>query len=346
MPRLIWLFLSILVLMLVGVIYQRVGARNDRRRYLRQGRFIEIGQGCRLFVSEMGTGGPTVVFESGIAAPCQNWLRMQQAVSGFARTLSYDRGGLGWSTRAMSQRTPANLVRELRILLQEANVPPPYVLVGHSFGCLVMRRFAADHPEEVAGVVLVDAMRPEEWPPLNNSRRGMLRYFWRLTFVGLTMATFGISRVIVTSLFHRSGRVSRAFSWICGPRAMHVLDRVTCEIGKMPREVWPIVAAHWSDTGFYHGIAAHLHDIPKSIAETVASNPIEGVPVVMLTAGTAEPLSPEELRRIGSDTQQVIASKSGHWIHLDEPDLVLDAIRGIVEQRAGHLLEEVGAQRY
>jgi pimeloyl-ACP methyl ester carboxylesterase len=346
MARLLWLFLSIPILMLVGFIYQRVGALKDRRRYLGQGRIIEIGQNCRLYVSEMGAGGPTVVFESGVAAPCQNWLRMQQAVSSFTHTLSYDRGGLGWSSRAVSERTPSNLVRELRILLQKAQVPPPYVLVGHSFGCLVIRRFAVDHPEEVTGVVLVDAMRPEEWPPLDNSRRGMLEHCWRLSFVGLFMAKLGISRVLTTSLFHRSGRMSRAFSRVCGPRAMRVLDRVTCEIEKMPREVWPIVAAHWSDTGFYRGIAAHLHDIPKSIAETDASNPIEGVPVIMLTAGNAKPLSTEGLSRIGTDTQQVMAWKSGHWIHLDEPDLVLEAIRGMVQPSANPVPEEVEALRY
>jgi hypothetical protein len=100
----------------------------------------------------------------------------------------------------------------------------------------------------------------------------------------------------------------------------------------MPGEVWPIVAAHWASPKFYRGLAAHLEAVPATVAEMHEAEAIGGVPVVLLTPGTAEPLSSEELRRIGTGALQVIAERSGHWVHLDEPQLVVDTIRGIVEQ--------------
>ena len=88
-------FASVVVLIAAGVLYQRVGARRDRLRYTDLGRWVDIGSGCRLYLLEKGSGGPTVLFESGIAATNLNWCRIQEMVSQFTHTASYDRGGLG-----------------------------------------------------------------------------------------------------------------------------------------------------------------------------------------------------------------------------------------------------------
>jgi pimeloyl-ACP methyl ester carboxylesterase len=341
MHRLLWLFLPLLALPVVGVLYQRLGALKDKRRYLGLGTLIDLGEGRRMYLSQMGTGGPTVVFESGIAATSQNWMHLQQSVSSFARTAAYDRIGLGWSSESASERTPSNIVRELRLMLSRAGIPPPYVLVGHSFGGLVVRRFATEHPGEVVGVVLVDAMRTEDWPPVNPAQSPMLERTLRLTGIAVPIARFGLARLAITSLLCRSGRASSFFSRAAGSGGRYVLDRVTCEIGKMPREVWPIVAAHWSTPKFYRGLAAHVRALPASVREMHDAPPIEGIPVLLLTPATAEPLSSGALRRIGPTTRQVIAEKSGHWVHLDEPDLVLEAVRRVVEEARAPMLEEV-----
>lgn len=331
MVRLFWTLPLLAAAPLAGMIYQWMGARKDKRRFLGLGTMVDVGQGRRLFLSQMGDG-PAVIFESGIAATSQNWAQMQESVSAFALSVSYDRGGLGWSSESASERTPSNIVRELRALLQQAGIAAPYVLVGHSFGGLVVRHFAAEHPGEVAGVVLVDAMRTEDWPPVNEAQRAMLERGVRLTGIAATIARFGLARLATTSLLCRSGRLSRLLSRAAGNRAQHVLDRVSCEVGKMPREVRPIVAAHWSTPRFYHGVAAHVRAVPATVCEMHDAKPIEGVPVMVLTAGNAEPLSAEALRRIAPDARQVIAERSGHWIHLDRPDLVLEAIREVVQR--------------
>jgi pimeloyl-ACP methyl ester carboxylesterase len=316
------------------MVYQWMGALNDRRRFLGLGRLVEVGDGRRIYVSDMGremASVPTVIFESGIAATSQNWLRVQEAVAGFTRAVSYDRGGLGWSSACVSERTPSNIARELRDLLQRAEIPGPYVLVGHSFGGLVVRRYAAMYPGEVVGVVLVDPMRTEEWPPVNESQRALLERGIRMARYGIPVARFGLARLATTSLLCRSGRASRAFSRAAGNGGIHVMQRITCEVGKMPRAVWPIVAAHWASPKYYRGLAAHLEAVTATVVEMQTAEAIEGMPVVLLTPASAQPLSAERLRRIGPEVRQVIAEKSGHWVHLDEPELVLETIRSMVE---------------
>jgi pimeloyl-ACP methyl ester carboxylesterase len=335
MVRLLWLLVLIPLMPAVGMIYQCIGALNDRRRYLGLGKLVDVGGGRRVYVSDMGKGlasGPTVIFESGIAATSQNWLRVQESVAGYARAVSYDRCGLGWSSACASERTPSNIARELRETLSRAGIPGPYVMVGHSFGGLVVRRFAAMYRGDVAGVVLVDPMRTEEWPPVNEKQRELLERGIRMAGFGIPVARFGLARLATTSLLCRSGRTSRAFSRAAGEGGLHVMQRITCEVGKMPREVWPIVAAHWASPKYYRGLAAHLSAVPATVTEMHVAEAVEGMPVVLLTPGTAEPLCSEKLHRIGPEVRQVIAEHSGHWIHLDEPELVLETIRSMVEQ--------------
>ena len=111
-----------------------------------------------------------------------------------------------------------------------------------------------------------------------------------------------------------------------------MLGRLTDELNKMPRETWPVVAAHWSNPHFYRGMVAHLKAVPAAVQEMQNAAPVEHAPVVLLTPHSAKPLSSDALLRIGAKTQQIIAHGSGHWIHLDEPDLVRNAILAMLEQ--------------
>ena len=102
----------------------------------------------------------------------------------------------------------------------------------------------------------------------------------------------------------------------------------------MPREVWPIVAAHWSRPGNYTGMRKHVEAVPDTVREMHNAEPIQKIPVLVLTPGKLTPLSEEQIGRIGSSVQQVIASKSAHWIHLDQPELVIDSIWNMVMSAA------------
>ncbi len=108
-----------------------------------------------------GSGAPVVVFENGLGPPLSYWQRVQTAVSSVTTTLSYDRAGIT-GPDAPEPRDALQIARELHTALRNAQVPPPYVLVGHSIGGLYVRVFASLYPDEVAALVLVDPSRHDE----------------------------------------------------------------------------------------------------------------------------------------------------------------------------------------
>jgi len=326
----LWALFPVAILVAIGCVYQTVGCLRDRRRYAGAGRWVTMKGGCSLYLFEQGDGGPTVIFESGIGATNLNWRHIQNTVSNFTSTASYDRAGLGFSSPCSSPRTPGNIAPELHEMLRQANIKPPYILVGHSFGGLIVRRYTLCYPEDVAGVVLVDPMRCEEWPPLDPSKQSQINLGRRLIRYAVPIAYCGVTRLAVRSAFRRAGKPSTDARALQKMGGRHVIQRIKQEVGKMPREVWPVVAAHWSRPSFYAGMRSHISSIPDTVREMYQAEPIRDIPVCVLTPGKSKPLSDACLRSIGTNVQQVIAEESEHWIHLDEPELVISAIREMV----------------
>jgi pimeloyl-ACP methyl ester carboxylesterase len=117
---------------------------------------LDVG-GYRLALAGVGEGEPAVVLAGGLRTPAESWLEVQRAVARFTHVVAYDRAGVGQSERRSGRASLGTLAAELRALLARARIEPPYVLVGHSIGGAVARVFAAEHADDVAGVVLVDA---------------------------------------------------------------------------------------------------------------------------------------------------------------------------------------------
>lgn len=326
-----WIAVALIALILAGLLYQWLGLRRDARRFPPPGRSFDIG-GRRLHLYELGSGDPAVILEAGISATSLNWRHIQHAVSGFTRAVAYDRGGLGWSDPCLAPRTPSGIARELRTLLRAAAIEPPYVLVGHSFGALVVRRYALLYPEEVAGLVLVDPLQPGEWAPLTPKQQRMLTIGLRLCRRGAMLAHLGLVRLAVASFKAGCRLLPVAIDKAAGVRGTSVMNRLIGEVAKMPCEIWPIVTAHWSDPKSFLGIAAHLEALPAGAGEMLDAPPLEAVPVTVLTAGRNSPVSEDSIRAVSGDARHIVAHASGHWIHLDQPDLVIDAVRHAVDQ--------------
>src|SRR4051812_42786764 len=133
--------LAALALLLgAGIIYQLAGARAAAKRHPPPGALIDV-DGQQLHVVCGGTGRPTVVFESGIAASSLSWSRIVPAVATWTRTCAYDRAGLGWSGPVRARRTPARMLRELDGVVAHADASAPAVLVGHSFGAFLVAAY-------------------------------------------------------------------------------------------------------------------------------------------------------------------------------------------------------------
>lgn len=137
--------------------------------------YVDVG-GHKLRMLISGHGSPAVVFETGgspaAGGPLEAWERVQPAVSRFATTVSYDRAGIGFSPAGPKPRDARQVARELHTALRNAHVAPPYVLVGHSFGGPLIRVFAGMYPDEVCGLVLVDATGEEfvKWAQAKDAR--------------------------------------------------------------------------------------------------------------------------------------------------------------------------------
>jgi pimeloyl-ACP methyl ester carboxylesterase len=118
-------------------------------------RSVDLG-GYKLHTVESGSGTAAVVFVAGLGEDVHTWSNVQPRVAMFARTLAYDRPGLGLSDPSPRPRTVQEMAAELHSLLRNANVPPPYILVGHSLGGTIVQFFAHANATEIAGLVLVD----------------------------------------------------------------------------------------------------------------------------------------------------------------------------------------------
>jgi pimeloyl-ACP methyl ester carboxylesterase len=123
---------------------------------------VSIGDRA-LFISCNGSGTPTVILEAGLGADQSSWAQVQPALAAKTRVCSYDRAGLGQSDGAQTPRTSAEVVVDLHALLSAAQIAPPYVLVGHSFGALHARLYTARYPDEVHGLVLLDPVHEDWW---------------------------------------------------------------------------------------------------------------------------------------------------------------------------------------
>src|SRR3954451_15791966 len=146
----------IAILALAGASYEAIAATGDARHYPPAGQLVDVG-GFRLHIDCVGTGSPTVVLDAGLGGSSLDWSLVQSELGRSTRVCAYDRAGMGWSDPGPQPRTPGQIARELHTLLTNAGIAGPYVLVGHSLAGKNVRLFALQHPDQVAGMVLVDA---------------------------------------------------------------------------------------------------------------------------------------------------------------------------------------------
>jgi pimeloyl-ACP methyl ester carboxylesterase len=160
-----WLLNPVLVVLLLlsaAGAYETV-SRSVQPSFAMRGELVDVGP-YRLHLECSGSGAPTVILEPGGGASAATLGWIAPVVARDTRVCVYDRAGKGWSDPAQTPPDGAQIATDLHTLLDRANVPGPYVLAGHSFGGLYVMRYAAQYPDEVAGLVLIDSTAPSSTP--------------------------------------------------------------------------------------------------------------------------------------------------------------------------------------
>jgi pimeloyl-ACP methyl ester carboxylesterase len=203
----------------IGGIYETVQETLDRRAHPMHGQLIDVGDGRRVYLSCVGSGNPTVVLVPGAGEPSSIWAWIAPDVARETRVCVFDRAGRGWSDPAPSQQDGIAVATDLYAALTGVHEPSPYVLVGHSFGGLYVRAFAARYPHQTAGVVLLDATDPRQFtlPAYPAFYEG----FRRVSALFPSLARFGVGRLAYRSAYGGLPSEARAEQYLYWCTARH-----------------------------------------------------------------------------------------------------------------------------
>lgn len=323
----------ILLLLLIEILAEA----HDDRRYPAPGTLIPINARRRLHVVQQGNHAerPTVILEAGLAATSLSWLFTPPLLAEFAHVISYDRAGLGRSSPSGVPLTLAGILADLDTLTHSLPLHPPFILVGHSFGGLLVRAFAHLHPQRVAGLVLVDPVSLTTYahPDRHHSRRLALAV--RLSRRGAVMARFTIVRTALWLVAHGSRKLPSVIARVSAGKGSSVMDRLAGEIAKLPPDTHGPIRAHWSKPASFTLMAEYLRLLPDAAAQAQSMPVPAHIPVIVLSAASA---TTTELAERESWTHAHPASRHAqvpnttHWLQLDRPDLVAEAVRELTIQ--------------
>lgn len=296
--------------------------RHARRRALLHalpGRYVDV-DGLRIHLTDEGAGAPSVVILHGAGESSYSWAHVRRGLAGFTRVVSFDRPGLGASDPRPSGR-PMDPVGELRRLLVAADIPGPYVLVGHSLGGLIARLFAVRHPEDIAGLVLVDSTHES----LKDDAKfrfgfGMMGYvvrFFRLT------SPLGLPRIAGEVL----GRMPMY------PERAHLAK----QLPPAELERWAsIVYRNFAGSGAgeeFRAVFGLLDEASRTLADSERRPQLGSLPLAVVTQpGWGEPWlrMQADLATRSSDSILRVSDQKGHNLQMPRPELVIDAIRHVV----------------
>lgn len=328
----IGLLALLVVLMIAGAIYQSAASANDLKKYPPPGELYDVGE-YRLHLYCVGEGSSTVILEAGAGNPALGWYFVQEEVAGFTRVCSYDRPGFGWSEPASSPLSRDEVATTLHQLLEAADLPGPYILVGHSAGGEYIRAFYRQYPSEVLGMVFVDSSHESDtlrYPPKflesRKSQSAMMKLCQALSPFGVIRATRLWDSLIPETLLSSE----------IGDAVMSTMYRTTyCKTSDDENSVFESPGqadepASLGDLPLIVLSAGALYDaIPEAAVISL------GGPDVLAEAIRVHDENQHLLVGLSTRGKLIVAKKSGHEIHWYQPDLVIDAIREIVEQERG-----------
>ena len=297
------LSVSIVMLLLVGFVYQSYSSYVDSTSFDKRGDMIDIG-GYSLYVEDTGIGKVTVIFDAGMGDDSSVWNKVAEEVSQFSRVITYDRAGLGWSEESPHERDSKVIVDELHSVLEEKDITGTIILVGHSFGGVNMQRYALTYPEDVSALVLVDSAHEDQITKMPQASF-LQKYLFKF---GMWAAPVGIPRLYLSNINpeekakksttkHQYTSLDEAEYF---PRSLSELNELTPSYGDMPLVV---------------------------IARNKASSEIDNTKARDLVWATLQ----ENIATRSTNSTIIFSGARQHSIHKMQPEIVIEAIQTLAE---------------
>ena len=327
----------LLLFLMVGLtwIFGRRAKAELAAKYPPPGQMVDVG-GYRMHINCQGRkrsdGSPTVVLEAGHSESSLTWALVQRGVAKFTRVCTYDRAGLGWSERSPKPRTATNIVAELHALLTQMGVEPPYVLVGHSIGGLFARLYAHEHPDQVVGMVLVDATHDEQ----DVRHAGAVAKQYKLAFKVMAWL-FRLLQMLnsIGLLALIPNKVSGIWPNPIPKETREAYIGVVCSSTRWFETARKEAATSWENIAAARAAQiTTLGDIPLIVLSAGQIQVPEGPGISATDAEQFKAVQMElqaELVTLSSKGKRMIAEKSAHFIQVEQPEAVIDAIRQVVE---------------
>lgn len=297
------LSVSIVLLLLVGFVFQSYSSYVDSTSFDKRGEMIDIG-GYSLYVEDTGTGKVTVIFDAGMGDDSSVWNKVVEEVSQLSRVITYDRAGLGWSEESPHDRDSKVIVAELHSVLKDKDITGPIILVGHSFGGVNMQRYALTYPEHIAALVLVDSAHEDQITKMPQASF-LQKYLFKF---GMWAAPFGIPRLYLSdanpeekakksTTKHQYTSLDEAEYFL---RSLSELNELTPDYGDMPLVV---------------------------IARNKASSEIDNTKTRDLVWATLQ----ENIAARSTNSTIIFSGARQHSIHKKQPEIVIEAIQTLAE---------------
>ena len=245
----------LIALVLSGLAFQAVAIQLDKRNYPPPGNLYSVS-GHSMHISCKGEGDPTVILQAGGVADSTWWYWVQNQLAAHTRVCAFDRPGMGWSEPTTEPRDALTLVGELHTLLAEADVRPPYVMAGHSWGAVLTRIYAAQYPQKIEGIALIDSAILY---PKNFVDQAAFDA-WKSTFAGQqtlfgTITRLGLPRLTDPAIFQNAGYPPEVAHELV---AMHSRNEVIdTDFAEFHSEMWALTEAS--------AAAENLGDLPMAV---------------------------------------------------------------------------------
>jgi pimeloyl-ACP methyl ester carboxylesterase len=281
-------------------------SRNNKVKEL--GKIVHVNEKkIHVVVSGKEDAEITVILDAGLTRYSLDWYNIQPEVSTFAKVVSFDRAGYGWSSRSQGTYTSEEAVEDLVNVLQALEIDGPFILVGHSFGSLNMRLFASKNQKDVKGIVLIDPVHERRYTPCewSISRKREYKKQLRLFKVAYLTSPIGLPRLLKQPIGRKE---------LPGPIKTH--GRY---VGYLPKA--------------FEAAYKELINSKSSAKQVKNAKPLlKDLPIVILTSNNRSKDWKEEqefLCKLTNNTKK-IQTDHGHSIHIENPKLIIDTIKDVI----------------